>query len=110
MNYGQLRKMVISLALLCVFAVSLITTGATSAFAQGYYRTYNRHNYGRWERRYDHDGWRRYRRVYVSPWTPYPYGYRYPYPYGYPYPPAGYYHHGRFGPYVYFGFGGYPWW
>ncbi len=109
MNYERFKKAIVSLALMCVLAVSLLTTGASSVFAQDRrWRDYNRRDYDRWERRYDRDDWRRGRRVYRDPWARYyywnwyPYRYRYPTvqyysPYYYPYYNPYYYPHGHYG-------------
>src|SRR5262245_66158334 len=103
MNYERFKKVIVSLALMCVFAFSTMVANVVPADAQGYYP---RHYY-RWEWRYDRDYWG-YRRVYRDPWVRYrywsiyPYGYypyRYwsPYVYSYPYGYYPYWHHGQYG-------------
>jgi len=116
MNYERFKKIIVSLALMCVFAFSTIVANVVPANAQGYY--YPR-NYYRWERRYDRD-YGRYRPVYRYPWVGYryqainPYGYGYPYGYQYQYPssyvysyPYGYNSYGYY-PYGYYPYGYYP--
>jgi hypothetical protein len=68
MNYERFKKIIVSLALMCVFAFSTLVANAIPANAQGYQRQY----------------------VYSYPYVYYPYGYQpysyYPrghYPYGY---------------------------
>src|SRR5262249_17420499 len=93
MNYERFKKVIVSLALMCVFAFSALTTGAFSAFAQEHRRGYDRRDYYRSERRYDHDYWRR--RAYHYPGRYHYYGYPYQHRYHGNYP--GYYdRYGRF--------------
>ncbi|HKQ80011.1 MAG TPA: hypothetical protein VJ810_40340 [Blastocatellia bacterium] len=63
MNYERFKKVMVWLALMCVFAIPLAPTFTSPAYAQGYYRRYDR-----WERRHDRDQWRR-RRIYRNPWA-----------------------------------------
>jgi hypothetical protein len=94
MNYGRFKKIIVSLALMCVFALPVATTLTPPAYAQsGVYS-----DVAQW-RRYGYRG--------------YPgYGYRgYGYRgyYGYPY--GGYYRRGYYNPYYrpyYRGYYGYP--
>jgi hypothetical protein len=111
MNYGRFKKIIVSLALMCVFALPVATTFTPSAYAQsGVYsdvaqwRRYGYRGYpGYGYRGYGYRGYYGYpsyggyyRRGYYNPYyRPYYRGY-----YGYPY--GGYYrrHHGggfRFG-------------
>ena len=91
MNYGRLKKILVSLALMCVFALPVATTFTPPAYAQsGAYS-----DVAQW-RRYGYYG--------------YP-GYRYPQYYGYPY--GGYYRGGYYNRYYnyrpyYRGYYGYP--
>src|SRR5262249_48317252 len=79
MNYERFKKVIVSLALMCVFAFSMLVGGGVPANAQWYQRQY----------------------VYSYPYVYYPYSY-YPsysyYPYGYY--PSGYYPYGYY-PYEY---------
>src|SRR5215510_2655715 len=79
MNYGRFKKILVSLALMCVFALPIATTFTPSAYAQsGVYS-----DVAQW-RRYGYQG--------------YP-GYRYRGYYGNPY--GGYYRGGYYNPYYY---------
>ncbi len=95
MNYGRFKKLIVWLALLFIFALPITPIFTSPAYAQGYYRRYDRRDYGRYTRRYD-PYWQR--RAYPYPgvrgryWNGYPYQYgyypwarSYGYPYGYPY-------------------------
>lgn len=74
MNYERFKKVIVSLALMCVFAFSTLVANVVPANGQGYQRRY----------------------VYSYPYVYYPYGYR---PYGYY--PYGYYPYGHY-PYGYY--------
>src|SRR6266542_4269778 len=95
MNYGRFKKIIVSLALMCVFALPVATTFTPPAYAQsGVYSDvaqWRRYGYGGY-RGYGYRGYYcypsyggYYRRGYYSPYyRPYYRGY-----YGYPY--GGYY-------------------
>jgi hypothetical protein len=74
MNYERFKKRIVSLALMCVFAFSMLVANAVPADAQGYQMRY----------------------VYSYPYSYYPYSYQqYGYqPYGYY--PSGYYQYGYY--------------
>ena len=97
MNYGRFKKIVVSLALMCVFALPIATTFTTSAYAQsGVYS-----DVAQWR------GYGGYRRSYGYPGYGYR-GYGYRGYYGYPY---GGYYRGGYSPYYrpyYRGYYGYP--
>lgn len=98
MNYERFKKAMVWLALMCVFAIPMAPMFTSPAYAQGYYRRYDR-----WERRYDRDHWRR-RRNYRNPWVRDRYWNRYPYRNRY-----GYYdRYGRFHRSGYYGRRYYP--
>ena len=79
MNYGRFKKILVSLALMCVFALPIATTFTPSAYAQsGVYS-----DVAQW-RRYGYQGYR---------------GYGYRGYYGNPY--GGYYRGGYYNPYYY---------
>src|SRR5262245_10396307 len=80
MNYERLKKIIVSLALMCVFAFSTLVANAVPANAQGYQMRY----------------------VYSYPYSYTPYSY---YPYGYY--PSGYYSYGYY-PYRSYTYGYYP--
>jgi hypothetical protein len=98
MNYGRIKKIIVSLALMCVFALPMAATFTPSAYAQsGAYSDvaqYRRYGYG-------------YRGYYGYPGYGYR-GYGYRGYYGYPY---GGYNRGYYNPYYrpyYRGYYGYP--
>jgi hypothetical protein len=96
MNYGRFKKIIVSLALMCVFALPIATTFTPPAYAQngvysdiaqwrrygyGYYRYPSYRPYYRGYYGYPYGGY--YRRGYYSPYyRPYYRGH-YGYPYGY---------------------------
>src|SRR5262249_12128273 len=85
MNYERVKKMIVSLALMCVFAFTTLVANVVPANAQGYQPQY----------------------VYSYPYGYYPYGY---YPYGYypyRYSPRVHYRYGYY-PYRYYTYGNYP--
>ena len=65
MNYERFKKIVICLALTCVFALPVAATFTSPVYAQGRYRRYDR-DHDRWERRRERENWRRLRH-YRSP-------------------------------------------
>jgi hypothetical protein len=99
MNYGRFKRIIVSLALMCVFALPVATTFTPSAYAQnGVYSDvaqYGRYGYG-YRGYYGYPGYR-YRGYYGNPYQGYYRGYSNPYYYrpyyrgyyGYPY--GGYY-------------------
>jgi len=100
MNYRRFKKILVSLALMCVFALPIATTVAPPVYAQsGVYSDvaqYRRYGYGGYRGYYGYPYGGYYRRGYSNPYyyrpnynyyRPY---YRYGYGYGYPY--GGYYH------------------
>jgi hypothetical protein len=94
MNYGRFKKILVSLALMCVFALPVATTFTPSAYAQsGVYS-----DVAQW-RRYGYQGYPGYGyRGYG--YRGYGYrGYGYRGYYGYPY--GGYYRGGYYNPYYY---------
>jgi hypothetical protein len=98
MNYGRIKKILVSLALMCVFALPIATSVTSPVYAQGVYSdvAQGRHyGYG-------------YRGYYGHP----SYGYRgYGYRGNYGYPYGGYYNRGYYSPYYrhyYRGSYGYP--
>jgi hypothetical protein len=108
MNYGRFKKIIVSLALMCVFALPVATTFTPTAYAQnGVYSDVAQWRWGYPGYRYRgyygypyYGGY--YRRGYYSPYySPYYYRPYYRGYYGYPY---GYYprHHRRFGFGIYF--------
>ncbi len=109
MKYEQFKKIIVSFALMCVFAVTMIMTSATPANAQ-WRRGYDRRDYYRWERRYDRDDWRRRTRIYRNPWARYRYWSRYPYGYRSPYRYYPYRYYGRYPYGVYGRYGRFRWW
>jgi hypothetical protein len=80
MNYERFKKIIVSLALMCVFAFTTLVANPVPANAQGYQMRY----------------------VYSYPYSYYPYSY---YPYGYY--PSGYYPYGYY-PYRSYSYGYYP--
>ena len=86
MNYDQFKKGIVSLALMCVFAFSMLVGSAVPANAQGYYQ-------GRYVYSYPYVYYP-YNYAPYAPYSYYPSGY---YPYGYPsgYYPYEYHHHGH---------------
>ncbi len=88
MNYERVKKVIVSLALMCVFAFSTLVANVVPANAQGYQSRYFYYPYG-----YNPYGSYQYG---YSPYGSYPYGY---YPYEY------HEHHEHFG-----GIGKLHWW
>jgi len=96
MNYGRFKKIIVSLALMCVFALPVATTFTPSAYAQGVYsdvaqwRRYGYQGYpGYGYRSYGYRGYYGnpyyggYYRGYYNPYyRPYNRGYYGGYPYG----------------------------
>jgi len=95
MNYERFKKVIVSLALIFVFAFSTIVTSVTPVSAQGYYpRRYWGQQYYRPAYRYPYQGqyyypgqYNRYGYRMYNPYYNYQYynQYRYHYPYGYGY-------------------------
>ena len=95
MNYGRFKKIIVSLALMCVFALPVATTFTPPAYAQsgvysdvaqwrryGYqgYPSYGYRGYGYGYRGYY--GYPNYGGYYRGYYRPYSRGYYYGYPYG----------------------------
>ena len=93
MNYERIKKVIVWLSLVCVFALPVAATFTTPVFAQGYYRRYQ----------HDRDYWRR-RHEYRPPLVRHRF-------YGYPEHRYGYYdRYGRFHWTGYYGRGIYHRW
>jgi hypothetical protein len=95
MNYDRFKKVIVSMALIFVFAFSTIVASVTPVSAQGYYPR----RYG-WERQYYRPAYRypysgRYYRHRYGIYNRY-YGYPYYNPYRYSYPYGHYRRYGRF--------------